>query len=49
MAPCVMGSDAKGAFTLPSLKKMADRKQLLLQSTTMLGNDLRLDYRILKS
>lgn len=49
MAPCVMGSDAKGAFTLPSLKKMADRKQLLLQSTTMQGNDLRLDYRILKS
>ena len=48
IAPCIMGNQAKGAFSLPTLDKMADRKMLSLNNSKQLGDDLRLSYTIIK-
>jgi len=48
VAPCIMGNQAKGTFSLPTLDKMADRKMLSLNNSKQLGDDLRLSYTIIK-
>jgi diaminohydroxyphosphoribosylaminopyrimidine deaminase/5-amino-6-(5-phosphoribosylamino)uracil reductase len=48
MAPCVMGSTAKGLFELPGLESMADRFEMKLKETRMVGADLRLTFQQLK-
>lgn len=45
LAPCLMGSAAKGLFELPGVDKMADRHLLKLVETRSVGDDLRLIYR----
>jgi len=45
MAPCVMGSSARGLFDLPGLEAMGDRFKLKLKETRMVGGDLRLTFR----
>ncbi len=45
MAPCVMGSEAKGLFSVPGLENMADRFEMKLEETRMVGQDLRLTFQ----
>ncbi len=48
MAPCVMGSKAKGLFDLPGLEAMSDRFKMKLKETRMVGDDLRLTFQQIK-
>jgi diaminohydroxyphosphoribosylaminopyrimidine deaminase/5-amino-6-(5-phosphoribosylamino)uracil reductase len=48
MAPCVMGSAAKGLFELPGLDEMPDRFKMKLKETRMVGDDLRLTFQQIK-
>jgi diaminohydroxyphosphoribosylaminopyrimidine deaminase/5-amino-6-(5-phosphoribosylamino)uracil reductase len=45
MAPILMGSEARGLFRLPQIQSMADRIELTLTETRVVGNDLRLSFR----
>ncbi len=42
MAPCVLGDGGRGIFHLPEMQKMADKKQLKMQSFRQVGPDLKL-------
>lgn len=45
MAPCVLGDQAKGAFNLPALTRLSDKKQFSLSAFRQVGPDLRLTFR----
>jgi len=49
LAPVILGNQGRALFNLPSLQRMADKKQLFLQQTRQIGNDLRLIFSPLKS
>ena len=42
MAPCVLGDQGRGLFTMPSLQSMAEKKNLCLQDVRAVGPDLKL-------
>jgi diaminohydroxyphosphoribosylaminopyrimidine deaminase/5-amino-6-(5-phosphoribosylamino)uracil reductase len=42
MAPCVLGDQARGLFSLPGLKVMKDKKDLTLRDVRQFGPDLKL-------
>lgn len=42
LAPVILGNQARGAFQLPDITRMADRHELVLTQTTTLGPDIRL-------
>ncbi len=44
MAPCLMGSDARPLFNLP-ITEMANKKELKIIDSTMVGDDMRLTIR----
>ena len=44
MASCILGHQGHGLFNLASMQTMADKKQLHLQQTRQVGNDLRLTF-----
>jgi diaminohydroxyphosphoribosylaminopyrimidine deaminase/5-amino-6-(5-phosphoribosylamino)uracil reductase len=44
MAPCVLGDQGRGLFSLPGLQQMADKKQLALLDVRQVGQDLKLTY-----
>ncbi len=46
LAPHLMGDAARGMFTLPGLEKLADRVQLRVRDTRMVGGDLRIRARV---
>ena len=41
LAPCLIGNDATGMFSLPPLQALADKHQLAIRDVRMLGSDLR--------
>lgn len=47
MAPCVLGSNARGLFQLPGLQHMQDKKHFRCLETRQFGPDLRLRYHAL--
>ena len=44
MAPCILGDQGRGLFSLPGLQQMADKKQLKLLDVRQVGQDLKLTY-----
>ncbi len=44
MAPCILGDQARGLFSLPGLQQMADKKNLKLRDVRQVGQDLKLTY-----
>jgi diaminohydroxyphosphoribosylaminopyrimidine deaminase/5-amino-6-(5-phosphoribosylamino)uracil reductase len=42
MAPCVLGDQGRGLFTMPSLQSMADKKNFRFQEVRAVGPDLKL-------
>ena len=42
MAPCVLGDQGRGLFTIPTLQSMADKKNLYFQEVRAVGPDLKL-------
>jgi len=42
MAPCVLGDQGRGLFSMPSLQSMADKKKLYFQDVRAVGPDLKL-------
>ena len=42
MAPCVLGDQGRGLFTMPTLQSMADKKSLCFQEVRAVGPDLKL-------
>lgn len=44
MAPCVLGDQGRGLFTLPGIATMADKKTLRLADVRQVGPDLKLTY-----
>ncbi|MCK9396951.1 MAG: bifunctional diaminohydroxyphosphoribosylaminopyrimidine deaminase/5-amino-6-(5-phosphoribosylamino)uracil reductase RibD [Methylobacter sp.] len=44
MAPCILGDQGRGLFSLPGLQQMADKKQLKLRDVRQIGQDLKLTY-----
>ncbi len=44
MAPCILGDQGRGLFSLPGLKQMDDKKQLTLRDVRQIGQDLKLTY-----
>jgi len=42
LAPCLLGSDARGLFALPSLERLEDRYALTIDSLCQIGADLRI-------
>ncbi|MGZ8236681.1 MAG: RibD family protein, partial [Methylobacter sp.] len=44
MAPCILGDQGRGLFTLPGLQQMADKKQLKLRDVRQVGPDLKLTF-----
>lgn len=45
LAPVILGDQGRGLFHLPSMQTMADKKQLHLQQTRQVGEDLRLTFK----
>ncbi|MGZ5007478.1 MAG: bifunctional diaminohydroxyphosphoribosylaminopyrimidine deaminase/5-amino-6-(5-phosphoribosylamino)uracil reductase RibD [Methylobacter sp.] len=45
MAPCVLGDQGRGLFTLPGVQQMADKKQFKLRDARQIGQDLKLTYK----
>jgi diaminohydroxyphosphoribosylaminopyrimidine deaminase/5-amino-6-(5-phosphoribosylamino)uracil reductase len=45
MASCVLGDKGRGAFSLPELQSMADKKNLQWQDVRHVGRDLRMTLR----
>ena len=46
MAPSALGSDARGAFSMPQVSKLSDRVQLVYVSMDELGDDIKLTYNV---
>lgn len=44
MAPCILGDQGRGLFSLPGLQQMADKKNLKLRDVRQVGQDLKLTY-----
>ncbi|NOU13787.1 MAG: bifunctional diaminohydroxyphosphoribosylaminopyrimidine deaminase/5-amino-6-(5-phosphoribosylamino)uracil reductase RibD [Methylococcaceae bacterium] len=44
IAPCVLGDQGRGLFTLPGMDSMADKKNLNLTNVNIVGPDLKLTY-----
>lgn len=44
MAPCVLGDQGRGLFTLPDINTMADKKNLNLADVRQVGPDLKLTF-----
>lgn len=44
MAPCVLGDQGRGLFTLPNMNTMADKKNLNLADVRQVGPDLKLTF-----
>jgi len=44
MAPCVLGDQGRGLFTLPDMNTMADKKNLNLVDVRQVGPDLKLTF-----
>lgn len=42
MAPCILGDQGRGLFTVPNLQSMADKKSLNLRDVRQIGPDLKL-------
>jgi diaminohydroxyphosphoribosylaminopyrimidine deaminase/5-amino-6-(5-phosphoribosylamino)uracil reductase len=42
MAPCVLGDQGRGLFSLPGLKAMTDKINLTLRDVRQFGPDLKL-------
>ena len=42
MAPCILGDQGRGLFTVPGLQSMADKKSLNLRDVRQIGSDLKL-------
>ncbi len=42
MAPCVLGDQGRGLFSVPGLDKMSDKKDLILRDVRQVGSDLKL-------
>jgi len=42
MAPCVLGDQGRGLFSVPGLQSMADKKSLNLRDVRQVGSDLKL-------
>ncbi|MEY4719436.1 MAG: bifunctional diaminohydroxyphosphoribosylaminopyrimidine [Pseudomonadota bacterium] len=45
MAPSVLGDEGRGLFHLPAMRKMADKKTLLLQDVRQIGPDIRMIFK----
>lgn len=48
MAPCLLGASARGLFDMPSINKMADKKQLEMLDVRKVGVDIRLQFKVQK-
>jgi len=48
MAPSVLGSQARGAFVMPLISKLADKIELIHKQTSTLGEDIKLMYTVKK-
>ena len=46
VAPRILGSDARGLFSLPSLARLSDAVELEVSDTRCVGNDIRVTARI---
>jgi diaminohydroxyphosphoribosylaminopyrimidine deaminase/5-amino-6-(5-phosphoribosylamino)uracil reductase len=46
LAPCLLGSDARGLFELPALSRLEDRHALKITGIRQFGEDLRICARI---
>ena len=46
MAPSALGSDARGAFSMPQVSKLSDRVQLNYAGMGELGDDIKLTYNV---
>ena len=44
MAPCIMGDQGRGLFTIPGLARMQDKKLIKLLENRRIGDDLRLKF-----
>jgi diaminohydroxyphosphoribosylaminopyrimidine deaminase/5-amino-6-(5-phosphoribosylamino)uracil reductase len=42
MAPCILGDQGRGLFTVPGLQSMADKKRLTVRDVRQIGPDLKL-------
>ncbi len=42
MAPCILGDQGRGLFTVPGLQRMADKKTLHLCDVRQIGPDVKL-------
>jgi diaminohydroxyphosphoribosylaminopyrimidine deaminase/5-amino-6-(5-phosphoribosylamino)uracil reductase len=42
MAPCILGDQGRGLFTLPGLQSMAEKRSLNLRDVRQIGQDLKL-------
>ena len=42
MAPCILGDQGRGLFTVPGLQSMTDKKSLMLRDVRQVGTDLKL-------
>ena len=42
MAPCILGDQGRGLFTVPGLQAMTDKKSLTLRDVRQVGPDLKL-------
>lgn len=48
MAPCLLGSSARGLFDMPNINKMADKKQLEVLDIRKIGVDIKLQFKVQK-
>lgn len=46
MAPCLLGDNAKGLFSLPGLRSMDDRMELVIKDIRAVGNDWRISAHV---
>ena len=44
MAPCILGDQGRGLFTVPGLQAMADKKSLTVRDVRQIGQDLKLTF-----
>ena len=44
MAPCILGDQGRGLFSIPGMQQMTDKKQLKLRDVRQIGQDLKLTY-----
>jgi len=48
MAPCLLGASGRGLFDMPTINKMADKKQLEMLDMRKVGVDIRLQFKVQK-